>query len=143
MGAISPPMIYTVVCLRCLGAAADSPEMRWALKQLDELMIEEGGTLRLQPCFSPVWDTALTLNALADVEQSSFPSSAWERTVAKLRFASHADREAELPDLRSQAELGNEKNEKKMQSAIQRGVQWLLGKECRRPGDWSQANPGL
>ena len=29
-------------------------------------MIEEDDTLRLQPCFSPVWDTALTLNALAD-----------------------------------------------------------------------------
>src|SRR5207253_4959184 len=26
----------------------------------------EGDTLRLQPCFSPVWDTALALNALAD-----------------------------------------------------------------------------
>ena len=36
--------------------------MRWALKQLDDLMIEEDDTLRLQPCFSPVWDTALTLN---------------------------------------------------------------------------------
>ena len=29
-------------------------------------MIEENDTVRLQPCFSPVWDTALTLNALAD-----------------------------------------------------------------------------
>jgi squalene-hopene/tetraprenyl-beta-curcumene cyclase len=66
VGAIFPPMIYTVICLRCLGYADDSPEMRWALRQLDDLMIEEDDTLRLQPCFSPVWDTALTLNALAD-----------------------------------------------------------------------------
>jgi squalene-hopene/tetraprenyl-beta-curcumene cyclase len=66
LGAIFPPMIYTVVALRCLGVADDDPEMQWALKQLDDLMIEEGDTLRLQPCFSPVWDTALTLNALAD-----------------------------------------------------------------------------
>jgi squalene-hopene/tetraprenyl-beta-curcumene cyclase len=66
VGAIFPPMIYTVICLRCLGYAADSPEMRWALGQLDRLMIEDGQTLRLQPCFSPVWDTALTLIALAD-----------------------------------------------------------------------------
>src|SRR5262249_22368308 len=35
-------------------------------KQLEDLMIEEGDTIRLQPCFSPVWDTALTLIALAD-----------------------------------------------------------------------------
>jgi squalene-hopene/tetraprenyl-beta-curcumene cyclase len=66
VGAIFPPIIYTIVCLRCLGYADHSPEMQWALKQLDDLMIEEGDTLRLQPCFSPVWDTALTLNALAD-----------------------------------------------------------------------------
>jgi squalene-hopene/tetraprenyl-beta-curcumene cyclase len=66
LGAIYPPMIYTVIVLRCLGVADDDPEMKWALKQLDDLMIEEGDTLRIQPCFSPVWDTALTLNALAD-----------------------------------------------------------------------------
>jgi squalene-hopene/tetraprenyl-beta-curcumene cyclase len=66
LGAIFPPMIYTVISLRCLGYADDSPEMRWALQQLEDLMIEEGDTIRLQPCFSPVWDSALTLIALAD-----------------------------------------------------------------------------
>jgi squalene-hopene/tetraprenyl-beta-curcumene cyclase len=42
--------------------------MEWALAQLDDLMIEEDDAIRLQPCFSPIWDTALTLNALADAE---------------------------------------------------------------------------
>ena len=65
LGAIFPPMIYTVIALRCLGVADDDPEMQWALKQLDDLMIEEGDTIRLQPCLSPVWDTSLALNALA------------------------------------------------------------------------------
>jgi squalene-hopene/tetraprenyl-beta-curcumene cyclase len=68
VGAIYPPIIYTIICLRCLGYADSSPEMRWARRQLDALMIEEKDTLRLQPCFSPVWDTALTLNALADAD---------------------------------------------------------------------------
>src|SRR5947209_17058348 len=40
--------------------------MQCALNQLEDLMIEEGDTVRLQPCFSPVWDTALTLIGLAD-----------------------------------------------------------------------------
>ncbi|MBY0528107.1 MAG: squalene--hopene cyclase [Gemmataceae bacterium] len=66
IGAIYPPIIYTIICLRCLGYADDSPRMRWALKQLDDLMIEEDDTLRIQPCRSPVWDTALTLVGLAD-----------------------------------------------------------------------------
>jgi squalene-hopene/tetraprenyl-beta-curcumene cyclase len=65
LGAIFPPMIYTVVALRCLGVRDSDPEMLWALKQLDDLMIEDNDTLRLQPCVSPVWDTAMVLNALA------------------------------------------------------------------------------
>ncbi len=70
LGAIFPPMIYTVISLRCLGVADDAPEMQWALAQLEDLMIEEDGAIRLQPCFSPVWDTALTLNALSDTGMS-------------------------------------------------------------------------
>ncbi len=66
LGAIFPPMIYTVIVLRCLGIPDDDPQMAVALRQLDDLIIEEDDTIRLQPCFSPVWDTALTLNALAD-----------------------------------------------------------------------------
>lgn len=66
LGAIFPPMIYTVVALRCLGVKDDDPEMIEARRVLDELIIEEDNTIRLQPCFSPVWDTALTLNALAE-----------------------------------------------------------------------------
>jgi squalene-hopene/tetraprenyl-beta-curcumene cyclase len=66
LGAIYPPIVYTIITLRCLGYADDSPEMRWALRQLEDLIIEEKETVRLQPCFSPVWDTALTLNALAE-----------------------------------------------------------------------------
>ncbi len=65
VGAIFPPIIYTIVALRCLGYADDSTEMHYALRQLDDLMIEEDDTLRLQPCFSPVWDTALAINSLA------------------------------------------------------------------------------
>ncbi len=39
LGAIFPPIIYTIVCLRCLGHDDDSPEMRWAVKQLEDLII--------------------------------------------------------------------------------------------------------
>ena len=65
VGAIYPPIIYTIICLRCLGYADDSQEMIWAVKQLEDLFLPEGDTLRIQPCMSPVWDTALSLNALS------------------------------------------------------------------------------
>ncbi len=70
VGAIFPPMIYTVLSLHCLGYADDSPEMQWAHKQLTDLIIEENDTIRLQPCVSPVWDTAIALNTLASVGAS-------------------------------------------------------------------------
>ncbi len=66
VGAIFPPMVYTIMALKCLGYSEDSAEFRWAEKQLDDLMIEENGTVRLQPCVSPVWDTAIAGIALAD-----------------------------------------------------------------------------
>jgi squalene-hopene/tetraprenyl-beta-curcumene cyclase len=66
VGAIFPPMVYNVIALRCLGVPDDDPEFRWAMQQLADLMIPEGDTLRVQPCLSPVWDTALTLIGLAD-----------------------------------------------------------------------------
>ena len=59
LGAIFPPMIYTVIALHCLGYADDAPEVQWAHRQLEDLFIEEDGKVRIQPCVSPVWDTAI------------------------------------------------------------------------------------
>lgn len=80
VGAIYPPIIYTIICLKCLGYADDSPRMTWAMKQLTDLYLEEEDTLRVQPCFSPVWDTALSLNALAMAGAADDP--AVERAAA-------------------------------------------------------------
>lgn len=69
VGAIFPPMVYNVIVLKCLGVSDDDAEMRWAMKQLEDLCIFEGDTLRIQPCVSPVWDTALSLIGAADAGQ--------------------------------------------------------------------------
>src|SRR5262249_51474787 len=37
-------------------------------QQLEDLLIEEDGKTRVQPCVSPVWDTAIAAIALADAE---------------------------------------------------------------------------
>jgi squalene-hopene/tetraprenyl-beta-curcumene cyclase len=93
VGAIFPPIIYTIISLRCLGYADDSPEMVYALKQLDSLIIEEKESLRVQPCFSPVWDTALSVNAL------SLGAGREERVEAALTRACRwlVDREVRRP----------------------------------------------
>ncbi|MEM7354179.1 MAG: squalene--hopene cyclase [Acidobacteriota bacterium] len=64
LGAIFPPIVNTLIALRCQGYALDHPVMRGQLHELEKLEIEEGDTLRIQPCKSPVWDTAITLDAL-------------------------------------------------------------------------------
>jgi squalene-hopene/tetraprenyl-beta-curcumene cyclase len=70
LGAIFPPIIYHAIVLKCLGIADNDPEMRWVMGQLDALGIEEESALRLEPCKSPVWDTALCLIGLADAEEA-------------------------------------------------------------------------
>jgi squalene-hopene/tetraprenyl-beta-curcumene cyclase len=64
LGAIYPPMVWSIVALRSLGYSDDSPELKYCYERLDGLLIEEDDTIRLQPCKSPVWDTAITLRAV-------------------------------------------------------------------------------
>jgi len=68
LGAIFPPMIYSVVALHCLGYSPESAPAVWALRQLEDLLIEENGKIRVQPCMSPIWDTAIATIALADAQ---------------------------------------------------------------------------
>ncbi len=67
LGAIYPPIVWSIVALKCLGYPDDSSEVRYCQRQLDDLRLYdlESGTARLQPCKSPVWDTAITVRALA------------------------------------------------------------------------------
>ena len=66
LGAIFPPIIWSIIALRCLGSGDDSAEVRECHRQLESLILEDpaADSIRLQPCKSPVWDTAITLRAL-------------------------------------------------------------------------------
>lgn len=66
LGAIFPPIVNTIIALRALGYPLDHPTIRQQIGELEKLEIVEGDTLRVQPCFSPVWDTALAVNALVE-----------------------------------------------------------------------------
>jgi squalene-hopene/tetraprenyl-beta-curcumene cyclase len=66
LGAIFPPMVYMLVVFRALGYPDDDPRVVKAHKNLRDFYIEEGDTIRLQPCVSPVWDTSLAMHALAE-----------------------------------------------------------------------------
>ncbi len=65
LGAIYPAMINVVIALKGLGYEDGNPVFEEAIRQVHNLEIKEKETIRVQPCFSPVWDTALALYALS------------------------------------------------------------------------------
>jgi len=70
VGAIFPPMVYWQIVLHALGYERSHPLVERAERELDAFLLPigavEGGPIRIQPCFSPVWDTGIALYALAD-----------------------------------------------------------------------------
>jgi squalene-hopene/tetraprenyl-beta-curcumene cyclase len=68
LGAIYPPMMYSVMALDALGYAKDEPLRAEALRQFNNLMVDDDDRFFFQPCFSPVWDTAIGLYALGQTD---------------------------------------------------------------------------
>jgi squalene-hopene/tetraprenyl-beta-curcumene cyclase len=68
LGAIYPPMMYSVMALDVLGFAPDHPVRAEALRQFDRLCVDDGDRFFFQPCFSPVWDTGIGAYALAQAD---------------------------------------------------------------------------
>jgi len=73
LGAIYPSMLNSIIALRCQGYSLDDPQVIRALDEFEKLGIEDPGgsgesepAFRMQPCMSPVWDTAYAMFALAE-----------------------------------------------------------------------------
>ena len=72
LGAIFPPIVWSIIALRSLGCDDDSPEVEESWRQLERLLERQpDGTVRVEPCRSPVWDTAITVIGL--VESAALP----------------------------------------------------------------------
>ncbi len=69
-GGIQPPWVYSLMALNLLGYDLDHPVLARGLAGLERFVITEqtegGPVRRLEACQSPVWDTVLTMIALAD-----------------------------------------------------------------------------
>ncbi|MBK9137294.1 MAG: squalene--hopene cyclase [Verrucomicrobia bacterium] len=66
LGAIFPAMLNCLIALKVLGYADDHPLVQRAWTALKELQHEEPDSVRIEPCFSPVWDSAITAIALRE-----------------------------------------------------------------------------
>ena len=74
LGAIYPAMLNAIVALACLGYTPDDPQFIRAMDEFEKLGIDNPQgeakyptpTFRMQPCMSPVWDTAQAVYALGE-----------------------------------------------------------------------------
>lgn len=66
LGAIFPAMTHAIMAYKCMGFDDYHPAICKELAELSAFEIEDEEKLHLQPCVSPVWDTAISLNAMLD-----------------------------------------------------------------------------
>jgi squalene-hopene/tetraprenyl-beta-curcumene cyclase len=59
LAAIFPAMLNSLIALKCLGYPDDHPQVVRAAHELKRLEHETENDMRIEPCFSPVWDTAI------------------------------------------------------------------------------------
>lgn len=67
LGAILPGITNSALALKSLGYPTSHPLIQKCIRDLEDLEIEDpaDGSIRIQPCHSPVWDTAITTYALS------------------------------------------------------------------------------
>ena len=66
LGAIYPAMMNSILALIVLGCSPDHSMTAEQISAFERLGIEEEDTFRMQPCSSPVWDTALAVIGLGE-----------------------------------------------------------------------------
>ncbi|MFN2535761.1 MAG: squalene--hopene cyclase [Pseudonocardiaceae bacterium] len=159
-GGIQPPWVYSILALHLLGYALDHPALRVGIAGLETFVIRErtpdGWVRRLEACQSPVWDTCLAVTALLEAGvPADDPAVAragdwllgeevrvrgdWAIRRPDLKpggwaFEFHNDT---YPDTDDTAEviLALRRLPLADRSALDRGVEWLLGMQSK-DGGW-------
>ncbi|MYZ34911.1 MULTISPECIES: squalene--hopene cyclase [unclassified Streptomyces] len=160
-GGIQPPAVYSIIALHLLGYDLDHPVMRAGLESLDRFAVwREDGARMIEACQSPVWDTCLTIIALADAgvspdDPALVKAADWMVGEQILRpgdwtarrpglapggwaFEFHNDN---YPDIDDTAEVilalrrVEHPEPERIDAAIERGARWNLGMQSRN-GAW-------
>lgn len=71
LAAVFPAMLNSIIALRTLDYPKTHPLYQKALADFRGLFVNDPDDFRIQPCLSPVWDTAINIIALAE---SGFPA---------------------------------------------------------------------
>ena len=66
LGTIYPAMMNSIFALLAEGGDTTDPVLAREIRFLERYEIEGDGTLRVQPCISPLWDTAIAMVSLEE-----------------------------------------------------------------------------
>jgi squalene-hopene/tetraprenyl-beta-curcumene cyclase len=66
LAAVFPAMLNAIMALECLGRPQSDPLLKKAKRDLESLFVDDPSDFRIQPCLSPVWDTAINIIALVE-----------------------------------------------------------------------------
>src|SRR5712671_1856487 len=161
LAAIYPAMMNSIFALMALGHGPDDPLTLREIKEFSRFEIEDGDTIRMQPCVSPVWDTCIAMVAL---EEAGLPAdhpalikaADWMLSKQVLGPGDWQikNKDAEpggwafefrndfYPDVDDTAfvlmalQRVKYPDPKRMEGAIRRGIQWLLSMQ-NRDGGWA------
>jgi squalene-hopene/tetraprenyl-beta-curcumene cyclase len=161
LGAIYPSILNSIIAMRVLGYSLDDPQVIRALDEFEKLGIEEQDTFRMQPCMSPVWDTAYAVYALGEsgisrkdprmvkaaewmlkkqirhkgdwaVKNPNAPLGGWYFEFNN-EFYPDVDDSAQVMLALSQVDTSDERFHR---DAVRRGLDWELSMQCRG-GGWA------
>ena len=161
LAAIYPAMMNSIFALMALGHGPDDPLTSREIREFARFEIEEGDTIRLQPCVSPVWDSCIAMVALEEAgvapdHPALVKSAEWilSRQVLGPGDWQVKNKDAEpggwvfefrndfYPDVDDTAfvlmalQRVKYPDKVRMEAAVRRGIQWLLSMQ-NRDGGWA------
>lgn len=159
---ILPAMLNSMLALRALGYDVNDPVVVRGFAALDGFTISGGGAYRVQPCLSPVWDTAIAVRSLVDAgvrrdDPRLVRAVSWlmEKQIVE-RYGDWAVKNREgkpggwafefenswYPDVDDSAmtvmalAAVDHPQPERVRTAIERGAQWIATMQCK-PGGWA------
>jgi squalene-hopene/tetraprenyl-beta-curcumene cyclase len=164
-GGIQPPWVYALIALSHLGRPLDDPVMAKGLEGFRHqwsLPSNDGDTLRVQACLSPVWDTALATMGLLDsglpadheaiqratrwfmreeirtkgdwaVRNPGFEASGWAFEFENDMYPDIDDSSIIVMDIAA-AHMTNPTEERARQDVLARSTAWMTGMHSKNGG---------
>jgi squalene-hopene/tetraprenyl-beta-curcumene cyclase len=157
LGGIFPAMANALMAFDALGYPRDHPEVVTARRAIDKLLTLHDGEVYCQPCLSPVWDTALALHTMLETggygsDRRASKAGQWlcRRQVLDVigdwsfkkpnvrpggwAFQYRNDWYPDVDDTAAVVMALQRMNDPKLQEAVDRAVEWVLGMQSCNGG---------